>query len=305
MSPVRLIAVLVCTAAISSFADEPTPWEIDVDANVTLTQNAYSDSWIGSEKGAISWASKLNFVAERQFTPIFNHRNTLKLAFGQTKAQEEDKSWGNFLKSTDLIDFESLQRLTLSGWVEPFIAVRLISQFVDGTDSTQDHYINPLNIFESFGISRPLVDNPAAKWNARFGGAINQMINRYAVDATHDGPYQKVTNSAGLEFVTELKAKAKEGLLDFSTLLTVYQALVSSEKEKTKGTLQADYWQYPDINWENILSVNLTKYIMINLTAQLLYDRELHANARIKEVLALGLTYKFNNVKKAKEKAKQ
>ncbi|MBN1760370.1 MAG: DUF3078 domain-containing protein [Chitinispirillaceae bacterium] len=299
MSPVRLIAVLLFTAAIGSFADEPTPWEIDVDANVTLTQNAYTDSWIGSEKGAISWASRLNFVAGRQFTPIFNHRNTLKLAFGQTKAQLEDKSWGDFLKSTDLIDFESLQRFTMSGWVEPFLAVRLISQFVDGTDSTQDHYINPINLFESFGIARPLVTNDAAKWNARFGGAVNQLIMRYTRDETHDDYYTKVTNSAGLEFVTELKAKAKEGLLDFSSLLTVYEALVSSEKELTEGTAQADYWRYPDINWENILSVNITKYIMINLTAQLLYDRELHANARIKEVLALGLTYKFNNVKKA------
>ena len=305
MSPVRLIAVLLCTAAISSFADEPTPWEIDVDANVTLTQNSYTESWIGSEKGAISWASKLNFVAERQFTTIFNHRNTLKLQFGQTKAQDEQRSWGDFLKSTDLIDFESLQRLTLSGWVEPFIAVRLISQFVDGTDSTQNHYVNPLSIFESFGIARPLVTRDAAKWNARFGGAVNQLIARYTRDATHDDYYTKTINSAGLELVTELKAKAEEGLLDFSSLLTIYEALVSSEAEKTDGTSRENYWRYPDINWENILSVNLTKYIMINLTAQLLYDRELHANARIKEVLALGLTYKFNNVKKAEETAKQ
>jgi hypothetical protein len=275
------------------------PWQIDLDANVTLTQNAYSDSWIGSEKGALSWASKLNFVAEKQFSPVFNHRNTLKLAFGQTKTQHEDKSWSAPMKATDLIDFESLQRFNVSGWVEPFAALRLISQFSDGTDPEQMHYLNPLNLFESFGFSRGIVTSDAAKWNARFGGAVNQLITRYARDTTHADAYTKTVNSAGLELVTELKAKAKDGLLDYSTLLTVYEALTSTQADKTEGTPQADYWRYPDINWEHILSVNLTKYIMINMTAQLLYDRELHANARIKEVLALGLTYKFSNVKAA------
>jgi hypothetical protein len=299
MPKLKTIPAVVFVAVVTAAAAATAPWQIDLDANVTLTQNAYSESWIGSEKGAISWASKLNFVAEKQVSPIFLHRNTLKLAFGQTKAQKEDKSWGDLVKSTDLIDFETLQRLTLDGWVEPFLAVRLISQFVDGTDTTQDHYFNPVNLFESFGVSRGLVANDAAKWNARFGGAVNQYINRYTVDATHAGPYSKTVNSAGLELVTELKAKAKNGLLDLSSLLTLYEALVSSQAEKTENTPQKNFWRYPDINWENILSVNLTKYIMINFTAQLLYDRELHANARLKEVLALGLTYKFNNAKPA------
>ena len=300
MNILRSVSILLAVFAGAAFTADPTPWIIDVDANVTVTQNAYTESWIGSEKGAISWASKLNFVTERQFTPVFNHRNTLKLAFGQTKTQNENRSWGDLLKSTDLIDFETLQRFTLKG-VEPFVAVRLISQFVDGTDTGQNHYVNPINLFESFGIARPLVTKPEANWNARFGGAVNQIITRYTRDDTHEHSSTKVVNSTGLELVTELKVKAREGLLDFSSLLTLYEALVSSEAEKTDGTSRENFWRYPDINWENILSVNITKYIMINLTAQLLYDRELHANARIKEVLALGITYKFNSTKK-KEK---
>jgi hypothetical protein len=293
------VSALLTALSSAAFSAATTPWVIDVDANVTLTQNAYTTSWIGSEKGAIAWASKLNLVAERQLATKFNNRNTLKLAFGQTKTQYEDRSWGNLMKSTDLIDFESMGRFTLDGWVEPFLAVRLISQFVDGTDSTQNHYVNPLDIFESFGISRALVTNDMTKWNARLGGAVNQNINRFTLDDTHSGYYKKTKNSAGLEFVTDLKSKARQGLLDFSSLLTVYEALVSSEAEKTKGTPAADFWRYPDINWENIASVNITRYVMVNLTLQLLYDRELHANARIKEVVALGLTYKFNNAKPA------
>jgi hypothetical protein len=293
-----MVPAMLLTVSFATFSAVTTPWLIDIDANVTLTQNSYTKSWIGSEKGAISWASKLNFVAERQMTKIFNDRNTLKLAFGQTKTQYEDRTWGDLMKSTDLIDFESLARFTLDGWVEPFIAVRLISQFVDGADTTQNHYVNPLDIFESFGIARAFVANDITKWNARLGGAVNQNIKRYTYDSTHTGHYTKTKNSAGLEFVTELKTKAREGLLDFSSLLTIYEALVSSEAEKTDGTPTENFWRHPDVNWENILSVNLTKYVMVNLTVQLLYDKELETSARVKEVLALGLTYKYNNAKK-------
>jgi len=301
MSSFTRLTTAACTVFSVIFAaDAATPWQIALDANVTVTQNAYSKSWIGSEKGAVSWASKLNFVAERQFSPIFNHRNTLKLAFGQTKTQNEDRSWGDLLKSTDLVDFESLQRFTVSKDIEPFVALRIISQFVDGTDTAQNHYLNPFSLFESLGIAHTFVNKSAANWNGRFGGAVNQLITRYAHDEAHTGSYTRTVNSAGLELVNELKATMRNGVLDFSSLFTLYEALVSSEAEKTKGTPQEDFWRYPDINWENILSVNITRYLMINMTAQLLYDRELHENTRIKEVLALGLTYKFNNAAPAR-----
>jgi len=284
---------VLCSAGII-IAAEKGPWLLDIDANVTLTQNAYSESWIGSESGALSWASRLNVVAEKQMAPLFNQRNTLKLAYGQTKNQLEDDSWTKFAKSTDLIDFETLERLTLDKWLEPFVAFRLISQFVDERDSNQTHYANPMDLFESFGVSRALVAKDAVKWNARLGGAVNQSIDRFFLNPETGHHESRTINNAGLEFVTELKTKAREGMLDYSSLLTVFEALVSSESDKDDDSGTPD-WQYPDINWENILSVNITKYVMINLTVQLLYDREKHENVRVKEVLALGLTYKFNN----------
>lgn len=290
------VATLFITGVV--FGAEKGPWLIDVDANVTLTQNAYSESWIGSEKGAVSWASKLLFVAEKQVTSRFNHRNTLKLEFGQTKTQRDDRSWEDMTKATDLIDFESLQRFHINGAYKPFIAIRGISQFLDESNSATNHYGNPLDLFESFGVSRSLIADDLTKWDARFGGAVHQAINRYYRDSTSRGSSVKTVNDAGLEFVTEMKASWRDGLLDYTGQLTVFEALVSSDEdsEDANGT---PLWRYPDVNWENILSIKLSKYVMVNLNAQLLFDREKHPNARIKEVLAVGLMYKFSNKKKA------
>jgi hypothetical protein len=291
------VGVVCCSMSVSASQPEPGSWLIDVDANVTVTQNAYSDSWIGDEKGSLSWASKLDFVAERQFVSWFNHRNTLKLAFGQTKIQNDNKSWDKFLKSSDLIDFETLQKFTLDKWVDPFIAGRLISQFVDDRNPETKHYGNPMDIFESFGVARSLVTENAVKWDARFGGSIQQSVDRYFYDSLKNKRDLNVINNAGLEFVTEMKAGLRNGLLDYKGLLTVFEALISSTKEDEdfEGT---PYWRYPDVNWENNLSVNLSKYVMVNLTLQLLYDREKSDKARIKEVVAVGLMYKFNNAPK-------
>ena len=295
-----LTGVLVVSFIVVSgaFGAEKGSWLIDVDANATITQNAYNESWIGSEKGAVSWASKLLFVAEKQVTSRFNHRNTLKLEFGQTKTQRDDRTWEDMVKSTDLIDFESLQRFHINGKYRPFVALRLISQFLDETDSTINHYGNPLDVFESVGFSRSLIANDLTKWDARLGGAVHQAINRYYREEGSGKSSTKTVNDAGIEFVTELKASWRDGLLDYTGLLTVFEALVSSadESESANGT---PLWRYPDVNWENILSINLSKYVMVNLNAQLLFDREKHPNARIKEVLAIGLMYKFSNKKKA------
>ncbi|HSG28427.1 MAG TPA: hypothetical protein VLA34_08095, partial [Candidatus Krumholzibacterium sp.] len=73
----------------------------------------------------------------------------------------------------------------------------------------------------------------------------------------------------------------------------VYQALIYSKKDDLAGTEMEDYWKAPDVNWENIFTANITKYLMVNLYIQLLYDKEVDLGGRFKQTMALGLTYKF------------
>lgn len=290
-----VLTVFMCVSLL--YSKEKEGWNIDVNANVTVTQNAYSDSWIGEEKGTISWASKLDFVASRKLTPWYNHRNTLKLNYGQTKTQDDQKNWASFVKSADLIDFETLQRFDIGRKTEPFVAVRLISQFTDNSDSLHTHYGNPLAVTESFGASRTLVHSKALLWDARLGGAVQQAVNRYFYEENKAHRSTRVVNNLGFEVVSEMKAVFREGLVDYKGLLTVFQAVLSSEKENKTRSGTPD-WKYPDVNWENIFSVNLTKYVMVNMTVQLLYDREKHQKARLKEVAALGLSYRFSSTPK-------
>lgn len=130
-----LVAQADSAAGMAPQAAPANPWATTIEASLMTTQNAYSDSWSGGEMGSVSWAANLAASAQRQHSAKVNHRNTAKLAFGQTLSQEEGtKRWRVPSKSTDLIDLESMLRLTLGLAVDPFASLRLESQFRDARD---------------------------------------------------------------------------------------------------------------------------------------------------------------------------
>ncbi len=262
------------------------PWKLSLDANLTMTLNVYSDDWTGGEAGALSWASRLEAIAQKQVGKYLQTKNTLKLAFGQTKTQRDDDSWTAPQKSTDLIDLETRWKSTLGGWVDPYVSVRGVSQFIDLSDTTAPRYypyVNPIDITESIGALRELVQKDEVAWTLRLGGALRQNINRWEPDEDYA---TMVTNDGGVEIVTDFEAELHDGFLKYKAGLKVYEALFRADSDEIP-----DHWRYPDINWENTLTVNITKYVMVSYYLQLLYDKEVSANARVKHALAFGLTY--------------
>jgi hypothetical protein len=260
--------------------------------------------------GTISWAVNVNGIAEKQFTPKLYNKNTLKLAFGQAWLQDkETKDWSSPQKSTDLVDFESVFRLTFGGFVDPYIAAHLVSQFADKSDKKSGHtwYVNPLDITESFGAAKDLVKNEPTILTTRLGAAARQLINRNHFDEVTAAYATEVTNDGGFEWVTDLKTANKQNWLGFVSSLKVYEAIFSSKEKEFKDAYNAaktqlemdrikereTYWRYPDVSWENILTLNVTKYVMINFYTQLLYDRELDRDLRFKQTLSVGLTYNY------------
>lgn len=268
-----------------------TPWNLSVDANLTLNQNAYSNNWVGGELGTLAWALTTNSLAEKQVHPKINNKNTLKFAYGQTYLQEkETKKWLAPIKSTDLIDFESVLRFTFGGFVDPFIAGRVETQFYDNSDTTLGRFINPLKLTEAFGIARIFIKQGKQELSSRFGFGLKQLIDRDVLIGTNRKT--QTSNYGGLDFVTDFKTPLTKERITYISKLNVFQAVFYSESNQLPDSLKNN-WKYPDINWENIFTAGITKYLMVNLYIQLLYDKEITNGIRIKESLALGLTFKF------------
>ena len=287
-----LLSVFFMSVSPTVLAD---PWNLSVDANVTLTQNAYSDNWDGGEAGALSWAFNSNSLAEKQLDPRVNSRSTLTLSFGQTHNQDkETKKWRKPVKSTDLIDLESVLRFTLGGFVDPFVAGRVETQFYDVSDPQKERILNPATFTESFGIARVWTKQEKREWITRLGMGLRQHLDREAlVDTLTDRRKNKSTNDGGLLLANDFNTAIAHERLTYTSKLSVFEALFYSESNKLKGLPNQNYWKSPDVNWENIITASITKYLMVNLYVQLLYDKEIRLGGRLKQTLSLGLTYKL------------
>lgn len=298
MLTIPMMALLLVAQADSAAGIEPqaapsNPWTKTIEASLMTTQNAYSDSWSGGEMGSVSWAANLAASAQKQHTAKVNHRNTAKLAFGQTMSQEaETKRWRVPAKSTDLIDLESMLRLTLGLAVDPFTSLRLESQFRDARDPANIRMVNPAVITASLGAARVFLGGKDRELVSRLGLAVKERMNRDEVADPLTGSRQTFRDrNGGLEFVTDYKTPVFSDKVGYVSKLSVYKAFYYSDAWKLEGLPNKNYWKAPDFNWENGLNASVSRYLMVSLAVQLLYDKEVDLRGRLKETLSLGLIY--------------
>jgi hypothetical protein len=271
------------------------PWQIDVNTNLTTALNSYTNNWTGGEAGSFTWSSQFLGAAQRQLSKKFNTKTTLKLQFGQTEVQDKtNKLWKAPEKSTDLIDGEELLRLTLNAWVDPFASIRVISQFLDGSDSLLVRYVNPLDITEALGASKTLIKNDNVEWSTRLGAAARQFVDRKHLNPANMSRKTDVTKDGGVELNMDLKAINKEKWMTLLSSLRLYEALLSSKSDELKGTSKDDDWRYPHMKWDNALTLTFSRYLMLNVTAYALFDKDIDADIRLKETFSAGVTYIFS-----------
>ena len=258
-------------------------WEVDSDILINLTQGIYSDNWSGSEQSTVTWVAQSNTTAQKQMKEWLNNKNTLKLAFGQTHQEKGDidgdgeVEWGSGQKSTDKIDFESLFRFTLKSFVDPYMALRMESQFVDESGAKK-YYVNPMLFTESAGIMKSIINADKTKLSLRLGAAIRENVDRKLDVTPVDG---------GAEAVAEFKKIFGDAAASYNSRLSVYQAIFNSEKDPN------GYWKETDYRWENMLSTKLFGLLSANLSFDIVYDRDKQVNNKVqwKEILGLGFSY--------------
>jgi len=286
-------STILLSLALAGVSRADEGWQKFMDLNLSLTQNSYTDNWTGGEAGNVTWVANGNSVFQKQLSEKLNSKTTVKLAFGQTHSQnEQTKDWSKPQKSTDLIDIESLARFTLKLWVDPYLALRFESQFLDASVLQIPRYLNPKKLTESGGISRQFYKTEKDEILSRLGFALRQIITEEITDTTAERTEVNSSNDGGIESVTDLKLTFSDKI-SYTSKLSLYKALFYSKSDQLKGTPGGDYWKQPDVNWENTVSVAVAKYVTVSLYTQLLYDKEISKTGRFKETLSMGLTYKL------------
>lgn len=290
MKTFSILSLIVMMCVSSILVAEP--WKITSDASLSLSQSSYSDNWAGTELGSISWTASSNSAAEKQLTDIMHNRTTLKLSFGQTHQQrintEGDKDWSKPEKSNDKIDLESLLRFTLQTYVDPFVAARWESQFLDLSDPTKTRIINPSRFTESAGIIRNFIAEENHTLSARLGAAFRQNVDR---DAWVDENTRETvtTNDGGIQFIAEYMRRFLPQDILYNSRLEVFQALFNSEEDE----LPNDDWKAVDVKWQHTLSTKIWSIVNAGLLFELVYDKEQDQDVQFRQTLGLGVFFQL------------
>jgi hypothetical protein len=285
---VFLIFILLICSALNA-----DPWQKNMAFDFKLTQATYSKSWTGGDAGNVAYVSTLNGIFEKQFSPRYNNRTNLKLAFGQTLTQDpETKDWSKPRKSTDQIDIDNLSRLTFNGYVDPYFSVRLESQFLDASVDSIKRYFNPLVFTEAIGVSRTFYKKEKDQLISRVGLALKERVLKQIIDTATEETDWNTEIDGGFESVTDIIYTISDNL-NYVGKLTLFKAVYNSDKDEVKDTPAEDYWKAIDVNWENAVTAKVAKYVSVSLYMQFLYDKQITKKGRVKETLGLGLTYQL------------
>ncbi|MCK9584361.1 MAG: DUF3078 domain-containing protein [Candidatus Cloacimonetes bacterium] len=283
---------LIIIMILAAFTILPAQtWKLDSNMSMTLSQSAFSDNWAGTELSNITWVANSTTTAEKQLADWLLNKNTLKLAFGQTHNQKtdevsKDKYWEKPEKTTDKIDLESMLRFTTNAWVDPFLAGRFESQFLD-LSQPETRLVNPMLFTETAGVIRSFIDEEHQLLTARLGAAFRENIDRDVLIATEKET--QTTVDGGLEMVSEYTRKVKMPLeMDVRSRLQLYQAIFNSKSDD----LNED-WKSLDMIWDNVISTKLFGMVSANLIFELRYDKEQVSELQWKEMIGLGLSHSF------------
>lgn len=312
---------------------EPGPWKLSVASNLNLSESSFSDNWAGGDKGSATWVLGSNLLAERQFTRKYNWSNALQLAYGQTLRQVEEaagsgqRKWDSPEKTTDLIQFESVGRFTLDKFADPYVAIRLDTQFADESNPVGRIAFNPIRLKETAGVARVLEKTEEREAITRLGFGFRQNISRFFTDETGMTKESATSNDGGFEWQTDVKRPILDKRVTYTGKLLAFLPVFLSSSGDLKDFDRianaaspgresiADFWKSPDVNFQNTFSSQITKLVSVNLYLQWVYnkfdeatnidttlpaeilieqvDRGIRKGGQFKQTLAIGLTYNF------------
>lgn len=277
--------LLLGVVATLSAQDEEEPtygWTKDVVGNLNFTQTSFSN-WEQGGEDSWNWQLDINgkFVNDQEKT---NWTTTGKVSYGRTKIGDADDR-----KLADEINLESVFTYKMSVYVNPYVAVSGLTQITEGFDYEADptgetaisEFMNPGFFTESVGFGY----EPFANFKTRAGLAFKQTVVtdtayslRYHVIDEDTGELKKVRNEVGMESVTDYSRKLND-IMSYTTKLKAFTDFESVESI--------------DVDWDNMISAKVAKYISVSFNFKLFYDNDISAKRQLKQVLAAGLTYTF------------
>lgn len=279
----QLISALIFVATVPKviIAQEKTApqygWSEQMVAALNLNQVTFSN-WTQGGENTVSWQIILDSKATRK-APRFDWVTTGTFTFGKTKLGDSE-----FRKSVDEIKIESVWTYKAGLDVNPYVAVTALTQFTAGyqygdTSRTQiSDFLDPAYFTQSLGLGY----EPITDFKTRLGFAMKETITRRFPKPYADDPATPTIEKTRVE-------AGMTATLDFQRKLNQIVKLTSkADLFSNLGSIQE-----VDVNWDTLITAQISKWMHVNFNLKLIYDRNVSRSRQIKQALAVGISYSF------------
>lgn len=281
-------------------ADTVKPWKITGNINVGFNQAALFN-WAPGGENVIGITS-IGFLRATYDKKKFNWTNTIDVGFGMQKLGDRE-----FRKNDDRLELNSqLNYKAAKHWYYSLL-MNFRSQFAPGyefpDDTTRVLVSKALSPgFLTVGLG---MDYKPVEYFSLFLSPVTSktvfVLDNTNIDATKYGiaPGEKVFQNLG----AFLNARFNKEVVKNVTL-------------NTQLSLFSNYLQDPqniDINWLTSINMKVNKFLSVAILTELVYDHDIDVpkknadgtfrrgkGTQFREVLSIGLGYKFDNEKKQK-----
>jgi len=250
-------------------------WMPGVVAGLNISQIAFSN-WTQGGENSLTWTITGKFNAMYK-TEKWEFKNELKAVYGQTKIASDG------VKVTDNELFMETVFSYNIGWVvDPFIGNNILTQISTGYDYTDAgkieiaDFFDPGYITQSIGFTYGQSKIVQTRLGLAFKETITSSFTMYSDDPDTPDKIETFKFETGIESVTDLKIP-----IDENTALVSKLGLFSAFD-------RFDVW---DIRWDNLITAKINKWLNVNLTYLLIYDKVQSPTAQMKQGLQLGITY--------------
>jgi hypothetical protein len=280
---ILVIGLLISTVILTTNAQTPdTTWKKGGFASLTFNQVSLSN-WAAGGENAISTTALLSLYANLKKDKVV-WDNSLDLGYGFMKSEGK-----KLRKNEDKIDL--LSKFGYQAVKHWYYAVlfNYKTQFSEGFNYPNDSVvISKFNAPAYLSISIGMDYKPNDYFSLYFSPAAGKFtivadqtlsdLGLYGVE-----PGKKVRSEFGASF----NAKFQKDILPYVNVLSKL-VLFNNYTDKDKSN-RANI----DVNWEVMVNIKAGKFLTTSIFTNLIYDQNVINKTQFKEVIGVGLSYKF------------
>ena len=306
-----ITAITMSMAAIAQTKDTTSHWKKGGVGTLNFGQSSFTN-WASGGENSLSVGALLSLYSNYKNGKT-SWDNTLDLAYGMLQT-----GVAPLRKNEDKIDFSSKygRYAFYQHWYYS-VLVNFKSQFADGYNYPNDsivasHFMAPGYLLGSIGMDYKSTNNALSFYISPLTSKTTFVNDQHLADA---GAYG--VTAAKFDSVNHIYIMVKHGetvLNQFGGYLkfTFKKDIFKNVNFATKLELFSNYLKDPQnivVNWENIIGMKVNKYLSATISTNMIYDNNVPVPVKrtengvtingtgprlqFKEVLAIGLSYKF------------